>query len=923
MEPKDNPTKLNLALYSDFSIDNAKFAAIYTYINNDQIIKGAWINSDNNPFELSSITKYFGITIPGFVNAIILKTISLAYNIGNDEVSFEIDSSYGDFIISSSKIEASRSCKIELTFNDLSFKFKQLPIVGNLVQGDDCFRMDSFDFEYTPSKDKSKKSFDLNFALIIDGEEIYFGKKPHKLLSSNEESKTEDVKWVDVNKSFKVLHFDKIGVSFDGNYISVYLNAGFSILALQLDFYGLYLSIPLAPNENFGFGLNGLAVSFNRDPISISGGLYHILDDKYKDLYNGEVLLKFAKYGFSALGSYCDNEGKPSFFLYLMISAPMGGPAFFFVNGLVLGMGINRGVKLPDIKNVDKFPLVAAAMGNGGSKLKPNSDIGEVLTELSQWIYPSDGKFFLTAGIKFNSFGLINSFALMTVEFGNKLRFSLLGLSEVSLPPNVASIGKSPIAYARLAIKATLDPSDGVIEVLASLTDESYILDRSCKLTGSFALCAWFAGERKGDFFVSLGGCHNPHFVNKDAKGNPLYPELDKIGINWKINNNLKLKADAYFAVTPACMMAGARLSLTFEAGNLKAWLNASADFLLKWKPFFYTADVSVLVGASYTIRIFGIHKTFSVELSASLNLWGPEFSGKIRINWYIISFTVSFGDGVRHADPIDWQDFSNSFLPKNVSTSLLSENSSEKNIINSINIVEGLLKIEKKNDYEIYWVSGDTLKISTNSAMPCTKLLLKGKDVKIVKEYTEKLGVVPMGKKDYTSTITVKVTKDGKPVELNNFIYAEENGKFPPALWKNEEPGINDVTPISVPMGINLTVKQSEITQIIPSNGSYNMDQLLENESIDKSFSWITESISEKTDYSKYTNDEIMENIAETIKDNTERSSIIGLLANKFQLNPYVNIKGMGDSPEDYFVAYPLLKNTGGQYDLKEGEND
>jgi hypothetical protein len=222
----------------------------------------------------------------------------------------------------------------------------------------------------------------------------------------------------------------------------------------------------------------------------------------------------------------------------------------------------------------------------------------------------------------------------------------------------------TPIAYARLAILASIDLSDGFLEVLATLTDESYILDHNCKLTGGFALCVWFDGPRAGDFIVSIGGCHNPNFINKDASGNLLYPELDRVGINWKITDQIKLVADGYFAITPCCMMAGARLSITFEAGNLKAWLNASADFLLKWKPFYYAAEVSISIGVSYTVNFLFIHKTFKIEIGASLSFWGPEFSGKVRINWFIISFTISFGNKPTRVSPIEWGDFADSFLP-------------------------------------------------------------------------------------------------------------------------------------------------------------------------------------------------------------------------------------------------------------------
>src|SRR5690606_24734835 len=136
-------------------------------------------------------------------------------------------------------------------------------------------------------------------------------------------------------------------------------------------------------------------------------------------------------------------------------------------------------------------------------------------------------------------------------------------------------------------------------------------------------------------------------------------------------NDNISVKGEAYFALTPSCMMAGAKLNLMFELGKLKAWFFAGADFILKWKPFFYQARVQVSVGASYRISIFGIGKTFKIELGADLSIWGPEFSGKVHIDWYIISFTIGFGaKSPNEPKPIEWEEFANSFIPESGMTS-------------------------------------------------------------------------------------------------------------------------------------------------------------------------------------------------------------------------------------------------------------
>ena len=74
--------------------------------------------------------------------------------------------------------------------------------------------------------------------------------------------------------------------------------------------------------------------------------------------------------------------------------------------------------------------------------------------------------------------------------------------------------------------------------------------------------------------------------------------------------------------------MAGGKLSAVYTLGKLRAWFIAYADFLVSWKPFAYQARIGVSLGASYRVDCWFVHKTFSVELAAALDLWGPEVHG-------------------------------------------------------------------------------------------------------------------------------------------------------------------------------------------------------------------------------------------------------------------------------------------------------
>ena len=42
----------------------------------------------------------------------------------------------------------------------------------------------------------------------------------------------------------------------------------------------------------------------------------------------------------------------------------------------------------------------------------------------------------------------------------------------------------------------------------AQLTDNSWLLHESVRLTGGFAFVTWFAGPNKGQFVLTMGGYH-------------------------------------------------------------------------------------------------------------------------------------------------------------------------------------------------------------------------------------------------------------------------------------------------------------------------------------------------------------------------------------------------------------------------------
>ena len=217
------------------------------------------------------------------------------------------------------------------------------------------------------------------------------------------------------------------------------------------------------------------------------------------------------------------------------------------------------------------------------------------------------------------------------MEFGQDLVIALLGLAL----PTVRRRGP-PFAYVEIALEAVLRPKDGVFTLEALLTPGSYVIDPSGRLTGGMAFDLWFgANPHAGDFVFTVGGYH-PLFTPPSW-----YPAVPRLGLSWHISDALKVTGDCYFALTPACVMGGGKLAVTFAAGGLRAWFTAQADFLMYWRPFSYDIEISIDIGVSYTGSIGFISATFTVELGVSVHLWGPPLGGIAHVNWWVISFDI------------------------------------------------------------------------------------------------------------------------------------------------------------------------------------------------------------------------------------------------------------------------------------------
>lgn len=573
-----------------------------------------------------------------------------------------------------------------------------------------------------------------------------------------------NIQWYKLQKSFGPVHLEKVGLNFSDKTLEFLLDASLSGAGLTLSLIDLGISSSIT-DFSPSFSLDGIGIDYQNSDGSVTiGGLLL----KNKDDYEGMALIETDALSLSAIGGYTTIKNQtvdhPSLFLFAVLDKPLGGPTFFFVNGLAAGFGFNRNLVIPAIDRVSAFPLVSLAMGN---TQKPAS-LNDAMGLLAGWITPQVGEEFFALGVHFSTFKMIESFALLTVRLGRDFEIDVLGLSTMTVPtpdPDASENSPSPLAEVQMAVKAAFIPSQGFLGVQAQLTSNSFIFSRDCHLTGGFALYAWFdnaPADRAGQFVVTLGGYY-PGYTVPDY-----YPQVPKLGFHWQVDTNLSLSGGVYYAMVPHAMMAGGAMAAVYEDGNFRAWFDAAIDLLMAWKPYHYEGGASVDIGASYRASFLGVHHTFTVHVGAYLSIRGPDFSGTATIEICDIHFHITFGDDNSTPKPLDWGEFQQSFLP-------------DTDRIISCKPVRGLLNDGTSSGSSDWILDPDEFCFEITTAIPA-----KGSDRFLGSQ--NKFGIAPMdcAEDQFQSFIQIDAPDDLRfePIFKN----------VPTGLWgETMKPGVND----------------------------------------------------------------------------------------------------------------------------------
>lgn len=745
--------------------------------------------------------------------------------------------------------------------------------------------------------------------------------------------------WISVQKGLGPLYIRKMGFVYDQGKTGLSFDGDIRVASLEMGFEGLQGTYNMNADSyesRIGFALSGLSLQFKEGPTQVSGGLLRVKEDEY----TGNVVIKLGALAISAVGTFAKygKDSEASLFVFTVIGYPLGGPPFFFVTGGSIGFGYNRGLVVPKFEDVPEFPLVKIARGK--NKIGDFSDLNKD--------FPLElGQYWFSMGIKFTSCELVDGYGMMSIAMGNRFIISFLGNAELSVPKKV----KEPVAYAEMGIVVYFAPDDGVIAIDAGLTSSAYILSKNCHLTGGFSFYIWFSGKHKGDFVTTLGGYHPRYDVPEH------YPKQELLGINWQVDKHLYFKGGSYFALTSNALMAGGVMEAYWHLGLLKAWFIVNLDMLMQWKPLHYDFEIGIGIGVSMVINWFGIGKsTITASAGVRINIWGPKFSGKIKVKVSFISFTITWGTAAsRMPAPLSWAEFKESFLPDKICT---------------ININDGLIKeiignriVESvKEEVSIWVVNSESFVLSITSSIPSKTLSFNGvaikKGIKYIKPkennetelrvadskntetfegfgegfrcFTDEwnddveVGLVHVKEKDFNSGFEITITRSGELANYSQYLTVSNiiEANVPASLWNDGEFSLSDNEEESF---VNNTLKGVRITAAPKSPGftlPVYLRNLLYQISFEKEVIQYSSPIPPSSNYNRDEQVESHGKIKDTILNtevSSERCDIINALSDyELNLDTEIDLRYLKQVSVDYWEEQPILSELGEEYEFK-----
>jgi hypothetical protein len=637
--------------------------------------------------------------------------------------------------------------------------------------------------------------------------------------------------WLSIQKGFGPLYVEQVGfgvtvrqdqlekiaVLFDGRVSIAGLVA--AVDDLQITF-AVTSGASLFDASNWAVDLAGLAVSADLAGVTLAGGLRKFGTEPNIE-YVGMLMARVATYGLSIYGGYgtgvSDGTRFTAFFAFGAVTGPIGGPPAFFVTGIGGGFGINRDLVFPSsLSTFGDFVMIEALDASASAP----SDPMQALVAVRDTFPMRRDRFWFAAGLGFTSFALVDGVAVVAVSFGGGFELTVLGLGRMALPrPQVALVS------IEIGLIARFSTRDGVMWVQGELTENSWLLHESVRLTGGYAYVVWFGGPHAGEFVLTLGGYH-PDF-HRDG-----YPQVPRLGFRWQFGSSISIKGENYFALTSEALMAGGALEASASLGP--AWANVSfgANVIIYFDPFRYEAEVHARIRAGVTIDLWLGEITIKVSISAKIEVAGPEFHGIARFDVGPVGLKVEFGSTSQtRYEPISWDAFVTRYLEASSPgvARVLTSSTGKGSIppgVGTNGTEKGTADGTPQKPFEVY----SEFELTVTTIAPATSFAAGAAPQN--KPASRALGIGPVGDSSMSSAIELHLypsASDGVPAAdriARLRVASTSTGSFPVGAWGPVQPREDKKVPkgdIIEALNGALLVSEASLQERLPTEVAYN----------------------------------------------------------------------------------------------------
>ena len=508
-------------------------------------------------------------------------------------------------------------------------------------------------------------------------------------------------------------------------------------LHVYLDNLTVTLTLDSTPALTSAITLEGMGVQYDGGGVTISGYLLQQSNNEYRGLcLISAAGTTIAIYGMYATATAADGSTYTALSIFGEAPFPIGGPPFFYVTGLYAGFGYNVNLTPPTIETLDTHPL----LGDAGARLDDR-------------MTPRKGHYWAAAGVTFTSFALAQSRAVAYLILNDGFTVGIVGTSTLQLPAN------NPLVSINMHLLAKFSSQEGLLAVRARIID-SWVLHPAITISGDFAFMMWFAGQHAGDFLISMGGYH-PEFEARRPLEFPHYPALNRLKYDLTLmNGRLVITGEAYFALTSSAVMAGGSLEAVYRVGDLRASFSTWFDMLISWKPFGY----DIAIGIKISIRYLGVGASVGVRL----RIFGPEFSGQLTVDLWLVSFTISFGAGEATPPPLTWDEFYETFI--------LPEDHTQP--LHTFDAVSGVIDTEGDR-----WIVAPEFRLMTETSIPISLFTFSSAD-----GYLARTAISLLPTYDFARYIDIRPMRVGGLESLYNVVIRHADGTLI-ALTRDMQP--------------------------------------------------------------------------------------------------------------------------------------